>query len=86
MGIVHHLSPHTDVLGHPFGKVPSPKPFDANSDEAQVILTDPTSPIGREVLAGESCLTACIYRSVACSSLSWTHPFTLTSYFNPFYP
>ena len=41
-----------DVLGHPFGKVPSPKPFDADVEESQVILTDPCNPIGKSLLAG----------------------------------
>ncbi len=42
-----------DTLGHPFGKVPSPKPFDASSEEAQVILSDPANPVGKEVLCGK---------------------------------
>ena len=41
-----------DVLGHPFGKVPSPKPFDADVEESQVILTDPCNPVGKNLLAG----------------------------------
>ncbi len=42
-----------DVLGHPFGKAPSPKSFDANLEESKVILTDPVNPLGKEVIAGE---------------------------------
>ena len=41
------------MLGHPFGKAPSPKPFEANLEESQVILTDPLNPLGKEVIAGE---------------------------------
>ena len=44
-----------DVLGHPFGKVPSPKAFEGSSKEASVILTDPRNPVGKELLAGELC-------------------------------
>lgn len=42
----------TDVLGHPFGKVPAPRPFDTNPVESQVILSDPCNPVGKELLAG----------------------------------
>ena len=49
------LRTSTDVLGHPFGKVPSPRPFDGSSEEASVILTDPRNPVGKELLAGEPC-------------------------------
>lgn len=41
------------MLGHPFGKVPSPQPFDPVPDESLVILSDPSNPLGKEVLAGE---------------------------------
>lgn len=40
-----------DVLGHPFGKVPLPRPFDGDSEEAKVILSDPSNPVGKEMLA-----------------------------------
>ena len=43
----------SDVLGHPFGKVPAPRPYDANYEEAKIILTDPIDPIGKTVLARE---------------------------------
>jgi len=43
----------TDVLGHPFGKVPSPRPFEADPVESQVILSDPCGPVGKELLAGK---------------------------------
>lgn len=39
------------VLGHPFGKVPSSQPFDGSQEEAQIILTDPAAPIGKDLLA-----------------------------------
>ena len=42
----------TDVLGHPFGKAPSPKPFEVDAEESKVILTDPVNPLGKEVIAG----------------------------------
>ena len=41
-----------DVLGHPFGKAPSPVPFDANCEEAKVVLSDPVNPLGKDLLAG----------------------------------
>ena len=41
-----------DVLGHPFGKAPSPKPFEADYEESKIILTDPINPLGKDVLAG----------------------------------
>lgn len=41
-----------DVLGHPFGKVPSPQPFDGCvPDEAKVIMSDPMDPVGKDLLA-----------------------------------
>lgn len=43
----------TDVLGHPFGKVPFPRPFDGNPEEAKIILSDPVNPIGKEMLTGK---------------------------------
>lgn len=42
-----------DVLGHPFGKVPLPRPFDGDQEEAKVILSDPTNPVGKEMLASK---------------------------------
>ena len=43
-----------DVLGHPFGKVPPSQPFDGcTSSEAEVILSDPSNPVGKKLLAGE---------------------------------
>ena len=42
-----------DVLGHPFGKVPSPQPFDGSPEEAKIIISDPVSPIGKELLASK---------------------------------
>ena len=42
----------TDVLGHPFGKVPCPRPFDGSlPEEAKVIMSDPVDPVGNEMLA-----------------------------------
>ena len=41
------------VLGHPFGRVPTPKPFDGNLKEAEVILSDPANPIGKDLIAGK---------------------------------
>jgi hypothetical protein len=44
----------TDVLGHPFGKVPPSRPFDGcTPTEAEVVLTDPANPVGKTLLAGE---------------------------------
>lgn len=45
---------HADVLGHPFGQVPFPQPFDGSHEEAGVILTDPQNPIGKELLASKT--------------------------------
>ena len=42
-----------DVLGHPFGKVPSPKPFDGSVEESEVILSDPCNPLAKEMLSCE---------------------------------
>ncbi len=39
------------VLGYPFGAAPSPKPFVFDNTEAQVILSDPLNPLGKELLA-----------------------------------
>lgn len=50
------------VLGHPFGRVPTPKPFDSNLKEAEVILSDPASPIGKDLIAGK-------YTEVRCAQL-----------------
>ena len=50
----HSLIHAADVLGHPFGKVPSPKPFEADPVESQVILSDPCTPIGKDLLAGKA--------------------------------
>ena len=48
------LSLSTDVLGHPFGKVPPSRAFDGcTPTEAEVILTDPANPVGKTLLAGE---------------------------------
>ena len=41
------------VLGHPFGRVPPSKPFDANLKEAEVILADPVNPVGKDLIAGK---------------------------------
>ena len=49
--MLHDVTP-TDVLGHPFGRVPSPKPFERNEEDSQVILNDPVNPIGKEILSG----------------------------------
>ena len=45
------LSHSTGALGYPFGAIPSPKPFPCDSDKAQVILSDPLNPLGKELLA-----------------------------------
>ena len=61
-----------DVLGHPFGKVPSPKPFDADVEESQVILTDPCNPIGKSLLAGthsHNGCSMCTCTHCACSCI-----------------
>ena len=42
------------MLGHPFGRVPSPRPFQRNEEESKVILSDTADPIGKEVLAGNT--------------------------------
>ena len=41
------------VLGHPFGRVPLSRPFDANQTEAEIILSDPANPVGKDLIAGE---------------------------------
>ena len=41
------------VLGHPFGRVPVLRPFDANQKEAEIILSDPANPVGKDLIAGE---------------------------------
>ena len=43
-----------DVLGHPFGKVPSPRPFDGSVEDSEVILSDPCNPLGKEMLTGRN--------------------------------
>ena len=50
---IHTLYTMLDVLGHPFGKAPSPRPFEADLEESKVILSDPVNPLGKEVIAGE---------------------------------
>lgn len=45
------------VLGHPFGRVPASRPYDANLKEAEVILSDPANPVGKDLIAGELCDT-----------------------------
>ena len=40
------------MLGHPFGKVPCPRPFDGGlPEEAKVIMFDPVDPVGKDMLA-----------------------------------
>lgn len=51
------LHRHTDVLGHPFGKPPSPHPFEGSTEEAKILLSDPSNPVGKDMLA-------CKYRPV----------------------
>lgn len=41
------------MLGHPFGRVPVSRPFDANQKEAEIILSDPANPVGKDIIAGE---------------------------------
>ena len=41
------------VFGHPFGRVPVSRPFDANQKEAEIILSDPANPVGKDLIAGE---------------------------------
>lgn len=53
------------VLGHPFGKVPSPKAFEGSSKEASVILTDPRNPVGKELLAALGYSTK-VYFNACC--------------------
>lgn len=53
------------VLGHPFGKAPSPVPFDANCEEAKVILTDPVNPLGKDLLAALGYSTK-VYFNACC--------------------
>lgn len=53
------------VLGHPFGRVPPSKPFDANLKEAEVILADPVNPVGKDLIAGKQ---ECTWR-IACTSV-----------------
>ena len=56
-----------DVLGHPFGKVPPPRPFDGcTATEAEIILSDPANPVGKNLLAGESTLLF-----ILCPILRW---------------
>ena len=44
---------HTGILGHPFGRVPPSKPFDVNVKEAEIILSDPLNPVGKDLIAGK---------------------------------
>lgn len=48
-----HLFRMLDVFGHPFGKVPASKPFEADVTEAKIICSDPADPLGKDMLAGE---------------------------------
>ena len=60
--------PPADVLGHPFGKVPPPRPFEGcTSEEAEVILNDPCNPVGKKLLAGQFLVH---YLNVQYTSLS----------------
>ncbi|KAL5457546.1 hypothetical protein EMCRGX_G034816 [Ephydatia muelleri] len=53
------------VLGHPFGKAPSPVPFDANCEEAKVVLSDPVNPLGKDLLAALGYSTK-VYFNACC--------------------
>ena len=53
---VQNIFSPPDVLGHPFGKVPCPCPFDGSAEEAKIIISDPVNPVGKEMLASTNCI------------------------------